>query len=98
VSVIDDLLVVYERFKAMSPIAVAFWCVDRPDQVWKIRSLIEQEHARSPRPLGILPLDSIPVYEWYSWLVDDDDHAKRPACFSTPGVYAQMNDGTYKAI
>ncbi len=96
---IDDLRAVYERFKAMPPIAVAFWCVDSPTAVWQMRSLVQSVQDVSPSS-SITPLTftGIPVHEWYSRFADDEDRAKRPACFSTPGVYAEMNDGTWRGV
>lgn len=88
---LDDIR---ERFTAMPPIAVAFWCVDQPGSVWRLRALVE-EHLPVPTPLGVF---GIPVYEWYSRFADEEDRAKRPACFKVPGVYAEMNDGTWRKV
>ncbi len=87
---LDDLQEVYKRFRALPPIVVAFWCVDQPGSVWRIRALIE-EHSM----LGIF---SIPVYEWYSHMATEEDKAKRPEWFCIPGVYTEMNDGTWRMV
>jgi hypothetical protein len=66
--------------------------VDRPGDMQRLRAAIGATISSTSF------FGSIPVYEWYSWLADDEDRDKRPECFSTPGVYAQMNDGTYQKV
>ena len=92
---LSDLQAAYARFKAMPPIAVAFWCVDRPGEVWRLRAIFRRD---APAPGSPILLLGIPIYEWYSWLADEADWAKRPECFKVPGVYAQMNDGTWRRV
>lgn len=99
-SALDDLVSIIERFRALPPVLVAVWCVDRPDALWRVRAMCRTEAPTSARMFG----GDVPVYEWRSRFVDADgrlvdaDLTGRPECFKTPGVYMQMNDGTYRAV
>lgn len=85
----DGMRVLWKQLSA-TPFLVAVWCVDRPDAVDRLRALLGTA-VMPARSFG----SEVPMYEWYRWLADDADGARRPECFHTPGVYAQMSNGEY---
>lgn len=92
--VASDLLEIWRTFKAMPPIVVAVWCVDRPDALGRIRQLIETAEPPSGLPFAA----QVPVYTWSLRFATLDDLAKRPSCFLTPGVYLEMSNGEYGQV
>jgi hypothetical protein len=89
---LSDVLEKLKELRAMPPVAIEFWFIDRPTEYFRILDLVQEwpptTHTHLPAKVRLF---NKTLDEFKALHVEIRHHLKIPA---EPGIYAKMSDGS----